>query len=277
VNIFLTGSSGTIGRNFSGEIAKLDIDLSQNKSLVIPELNKGRFNFIHAAAIVGDIAVRSNIKKSYQINVEATKKIAELCIDSDLNKFLYVSTSHVYKRNSEFIVEESEIEPSGVYSEQKRIAELELLEIFKNAPENLIIARVFSILDWDTSEHSLGGAVKNLITGKIDSLNFGEDIRDFMKPYTAAEIISKLILNNNAFGIFNVCSSVPKKVSSAALEMLSQVGKSELWNKIIPNKSSNPFMVGDNKKLLDYLPIGIPPWVPSLPHDMNESLRNYIS
>jgi hypothetical protein len=38
VNTFLTGSSGTIGRNFSGTIAKLNVDLSQNGSFAIPEL-----------------------------------------------------------------------------------------------------------------------------------------------------------------------------------------------------------------------------------------------
>jgi nucleoside-diphosphate-sugar epimerase len=275
VNTFLTGSSGTIGRNFSGTIAKLNIDLSQNGSFAIPELNSGRFNFIHAAAIVGDAAVKSDIKKAYKINVEATKKIAELCITSDLNKFLYISTSHVYKSNYELISENSEIEPMSVYSEQKRMAELELLGIFKNTPENLIVARVFSILDWDTSEYSLGGAVRKLITGKIESINYGEDIRDFMKPLTVTETISKLILNNDAFGIFNICSSIPKKISSVVLEMLLQVGKGDLVNKIIPNESLNPFRVGSNKKLLDYIPSKIPEWTPSLRPDMNESLQNY--
>ena len=163
----------------------------------------------------------------------------------------------------------------SVYSEQKRMAELELLGIFKNTPENLIVARVFSILDWDTSEYSLGGAVRKLITGKIESINYGEDIRDFMKPLTVTETISKLILNNDAFGIFNICSSIPKKISSVVLEMLLQVGKGDLVNKIIPNESLNPFRVGSNKKLLDYIPSKIPEWTPSLRPDMNESLQNY--
>lgn len=268
---FLTGGSGTIGKNFPESVIRLNIDLEQNKGLEVPEIKKCRFNFIHAAAIVGNLAVSSNLKKAYKINVESTKILAELCLSSDLNKFLYVSTSHVYKRNSEFIDENSDIEPTSAYSDQKRMAEIELTEIFRNIPEKLLILRVFSILDWDMPEYSLGGAVRKLISEKINLINYGDDIRDFMTPFIAAKTISELILNTNADGILNVCTSKPRKVSDAVGEMLVQAGKSHLTNQIIANKSSNPIMVGSNKKLLNYLPNGIPEWVPSLPFYKNEN------
>ena len=72
------------------------------------------------------------------------------------------------------------MDPVGAYAEQKIEAEQAVVEVFKETPEKLCIVRVFSVLDWDVADFTLGRAIKNLT---IPSSNFklpnSDDVRDF--------------------------------------------------------------------------------------------------
>lgn len=263
MDIFATGTTGTIGKYLKSSVQPIQIELEHDFDLPREVLESKNFAFIHLGGIVGAEAVSRNVELAHEINVTATRLLAEKCIESGVKKFIYVSTSHVYKSSANVLDENCETFPTTKYAEQKRLAEIEVLEAFKAIPERLVVARVFSILDWGTPEFTLGGAVLKLLNEKITHLNSGLDLRDFLTPEKVASVLIEIAICDQLFGIVNICSSHPISISEAVGRMLSESGRSDLIARVVPEKSSNPVIVGSNQKLLNALPHLELSWTPS--------------
>ena len=84
-------------------------------------IGKSLFNtssvVLHAAGIVGNEAVSKDINISRKINIDGTKKSAEISRDSSISRFIYVSSSHVYAPTDGLLVESSKVDPAGAYAE----------------------------------------------------------------------------------------------------------------------------------------------------------------
>ena len=130
-------------------------------------------------------------------------------------------------------------------------------------PEQLIVARVFSILDWGTPEFTLGGAVLKLLNGEINKINSGLDLRVFLTPQRVASILIEVAKCDHLFGIVNICGSNPISIAEAVGRMLSESGRSDLLDRVVSEKSLNPVIVGSNQKLLNALPHLELSWMPS--------------
>jgi nucleoside-diphosphate-sugar epimerase len=197
MDIFATGTTGTIGRYLTNNVRSIDIELGHEFELP-PELYESKdFAFIHLAGTVGVQAVSKNVELAHKINVTGTRLLAEKCVANGVRKFIYVSTSHVYKQSAHLLDESCETYPITKYAEQKRLAEIEVLDAFKDIPERLVVARVFSILDWGTPEFTLGGAVLKLLKGEVTSLNSGLDLRDFLTPQKVASVLVEVAACNS--------------------------------------------------------------------------------
>jgi nucleoside-diphosphate-sugar epimerase len=261
--IFATGTTGTIGKFLMGDVHPISIELGEQFELPAQLSESNNFALIHLAGIVGVQAVSKNIELAHKINVTATRRLAERCIARGVKKFVYVSTSHVYKQSTELLDEQSETHPTTKYAEQKRLAELEVLDAFKDIPERLVVARVFSILDWGTPEFTLGGAVLKLFEGEITSLNSGLDLRDFLTPQKVASVLLEVAACDHLFGIVNICSSNSISIAEATGRMLSESGRPELSSGVVSENSINPVIIGNNQKLLKALPHLDLKWNPS--------------
>jgi nucleoside-diphosphate-sugar epimerase len=263
MNTYITGATGTIGRHFVNSARKIDVDLEKDFVLSPEIASKGEFTLVHLAGKVGVEAVSRDIDLAFKVNVTSSRLLAEECIKAGIKKFIYVSTSHVYQRSNELLDENSPTNPLNVYSQQKRMAELEIIDAFRATPERLVIARVFSILDWGTPEFTLGGAVLKLLRGEISSLNAGMDLRDFLTPKKVASILMEIAVSTQLSGIVNICSSNPISIADAAGRMLKEAGAPELALKIVSEHSMNPVIVGSNQKLKKAIPNLDLQWVPS--------------
>lgn len=261
--IFATGTTGTIGQYLRNCARPMHIKLERDFELPTDLLASADFALIHLAAIVGERAVTKNIELAHQINVTATRRLAEKCIESGVKKFVYVSTSHVYRSSVNVLDENCETYPNTKYSEQKRLAEIAVLDAFKEMPERLVVARIFSILDWGTPEFTLGGAVLKLLNGEINNINSGLDLRVFLTPQKVACILMEVAKCDQLFGIVNICGSNPISIAEAVGRMLSESGRPDLIARVISETSSNPIIVGSNKKLLEALPHLELSWTPS--------------
>jgi nucleoside-diphosphate-sugar epimerase len=262
--VAVTGKSGTIGKHFPKSTYNLKSDLTKDISAEIEYISGQKFSIIHSAGIVGEVAVQSNIKHAFNVNVNATKILADKALSSGVEKFIFISTAHVYKSGFLILDEKSEVEPINNYADQKRQAEIEIEKLFVNFPDKLIIARVFSILDWGMTDISLGGKIQKLISGKVGHIDCGDDVRDFLTPKSVASILYKLVKIKNAQGYINICTSNSLKISGAIEVMLNQCGESDLLNKINGGTSNYPFIVGCNKKLKKILPEHQYEWSPNL-------------
>lgn len=246
--IIASGLSGTIGshlKNFGV------IPLNQRLDEVTEEANiKTGDLYFHLGGIVGPGKVKDQPKLSQIVNVESVKKLAHLSREQNVERFIFISTSHVYGPVISQITEENQVQPVNLYAEQKFQAEEVLREIYSDNPEGLIIIRVFSILGWDTKPFTLGGAMRKLVEDPSFHIENGDDIRDFLTPKQAGEAIYEIGTTKHVHQTINLCTGHGTSIKEAAMGMLSLAGNSPELARVRDGNSETPRIVGD-PRLLD--------------------------
>ena len=156
--LFLTGKSGTIGKHFRKHSDSTFFDVTDRNDAEkwFKERNLLGATFLHLAALVGESQVSLDLKRATEVNVTGTINVAKLALQQGVERFLFASTSHIYKPSSSAIGEEYEKVPQNIYAQTKFEAENALLEIFKDDLDKLVIFRIFSILDFGTPGYNLG-------------------------------------------------------------------------------------------------------------------------
>jgi nucleoside-diphosphate-sugar epimerase len=264
MTIYATGTTGTIGKHLQNKVEQLEVDLGATDFELPGEVYKSGNCLLHLAGLVGPQLVEEDLEYSHQVNVVSTERLGRQLLQSSSNRLVYVSTSHVYKPSLSAIKESDPISPQNSYAQQKREAELALVELFSKEPERLCIARVFSVLDWDVASFTLGGGIAKLCDESSSYiLNNCDDIRDFLTPKTIAGALLEISKSSGLSGVINVCSSLGSSVGDAARKMLASRGVEVPEDRMKVGFSSNPFVVGDNSKLLAALPNLDLSWVPS--------------
>ena len=262
--IYATGTSGTIGKHFGSRVSKISIDLENIlKSFSIPDLGSTD-SILHLAGIVGAVNVNTNPEKSHRINVAGAIELAQYARDKKIAKFVYVSSAHVYASSKFILDENSSTDPESLYAKQKFETERNIINIFEGAHEKLCIVRIFSVLDWDMSDSTLGGAIKKLTeTNSETVLRNIDDVRDFLTPKQVANALIAIANESSLTGIVNLCSGVGTSVMNAAQKMFESSGFKFPTERIVKGNSNNPYIVGSNSKLTSYIPNLDLNWKPS--------------
>ena len=114
--LFGTKSIKEIENNKNLEIVKGDIrDLS-----IVSKSLKNIESVIHLASIVGAQSSELDPKTSIEINLMATRNIAELCKMYKIKQLVFASTCSVYgAQPNQFISENSEVNPLDSYGQSK--------------------------------------------------------------------------------------------------------------------------------------------------------------
>lgn len=149
--ILITGGSGLLGQylNLTAENEILTIhnnNVGNCKNFNTGKLNITDFNLleetfssfkpdivIHSAAITNPIQLPGqNPKDVYNINVNATSQIAELCKQHE-SKLIYISTDLVYAGyRGSMLTEDSKLIPVSLYAETKLMGEMKIQSTFDN-------------------------------------------------------------------------------------------------------------------------------------------------
>ena len=110
-------------KNNNLEIVKADIrDINEDITF------KGYDAIIHLANIANDPSVDLDPTLSWEVNVLATKKLVEMCINNNLKKFIYASSGSVYGIKDELnVTEDLDLVPISTYNKTKMICERLLL------------------------------------------------------------------------------------------------------------------------------------------------------
>jgi nucleoside-diphosphate-sugar epimerase len=252
MGIFATGTTGTIGKSLSQNVEALKVDLTSDLSKSDIPILKGD-TLIHLAGIVGPKLVAENVQRAFDINVTGTIKLAESALANDVCKFVYISTSHIYADSSEPISETSLVDPKNIYSEQKALAESELLKLFEGNSQKLLILRVFSVLDWNCKPFTLGGLVERIVNGGSDTVLNSKDERDFLAPAQIAYAIEKFSNLNHLWGVYNICSGESRSIKSAVIKMMDEINFPIGGIVFEDNFSKIPVIVGDDTKTTNAL------------------------
>jgi nucleoside-diphosphate-sugar epimerase len=196
--------------------------------------------------------------------VLGTINLARVALKSNISKFVLVSTSHVYAKSNRLLFEHSKVSPLSEYAEQKLQAEQAITEMFKDFPTKLCIVRVFSVLDWDTPQYTLGDTVRKIVLGDPNAfVRFVDDIRDFLTPEQVANSLIKIAKTENLTGIVNLSSAQGMTVFDAVSVMLELAGVGLKADLLHRGKSEIPRIVGSNSKLKNQIPDLELSWSPS--------------
>jgi nucleoside-diphosphate-sugar epimerase len=255
--LFLTGKSGTIGKHFRKQSNSTFFDVADRNDAEkwFKERDLLGATFLHLAALVGESQVSSDLKRAVEVNITGTINVAKLALQQGVKRFLFASTSHIYRSSSGAISEEYEKFPQNTYAQMKFEAENALLEIFKDDFDKLVIFRIFSILDFGTAAYTLGGRVTEAINNQKKILiKCALDRRDFLTPRNVSNAIEYCIHSNLAGGIYNICSGEPRTVKEAVEQMLVTANLPLNFFEFENKHSNSPEIFGNNSKIIKAAP-----------------------
>jgi nucleoside-diphosphate-sugar epimerase len=102
---------------------------------------------IHLGAIVGDPACAVDDKLTVEINLMATRMIAEVAKGSGVGRFIFASTCSVYGASDQMLDERSELNPVSLYARSKIASEKVLLKMVNErfAPAILRFGTIYGL------------------------------------------------------------------------------------------------------------------------------------
>jgi len=200
----------------------------------VVEAMQGIDSVIHIGAIVGDPACALDEEFTIEVNLTATRMIAEVAKAQGIRRFIFASTCSVYGASDECLDERSALNPVSLYARSKIASERVLQKITSDEfrPTILRFGTVYGL-----SGRTRFDLVVNLLTAKavVDSkiTVFGADQwRPFVHVEdTALAVVKVLEAPLAAVGgeIFNVGSDAQNKTLGQIGEMIrAQVPTAEL-------------------------------------------------
>ncbi|HKK15611.1 MAG TPA: SDR family oxidoreductase [Gammaproteobacteria bacterium] len=235
INILVTGHRGYIGSVLIPDLVKagyrnitgLDSDLYRDSSLYshplkIREIEKdirditiddvsGYDAVIHLAGLSNDPLGELRPELTYEINLDATRRLAELARKAGVKRFVFSSSCSVYGASIDVeLTEDSEVNPVTTYAKSKYFAELELSKLANDnfCPVSLRNATVFGL----SPKLRFDLVVNNLVawacsTGKIFLKSDGTAWRPLVHVNDISSAIIKIITapTHSVFNqVFNV-------------------------------------------------------------------------
>jgi nucleoside-diphosphate-sugar epimerase len=224
--IAITGSTGVIGSKLSSKTVSLKCRLEAPESEMINELKKIKPTVvIHLAGMSLADECEKNPLKCHELNVEGSKKWFQASLTANVQKFVFASTSHVYADSQKPIQTDDPLGPANLYGKSKMLAESELTKLAQNGSTQLMIARIFSLLDENSKPGFLYPNLiiraKNKDYSPIPGLN---SVRDFLTSSEIADKILKLANSSKAISVVNICSGKPTSIKDLASRIYSQFG-----------------------------------------------------
>ncbi len=161
----------------------------------IVEAVKGVHSVVHLGAIVGDPACALNEELTTEVNLMATKMIAEICKGFRVKRFIFASTCSVYGASDDVLDERSRLNPVSLYAKTKIACERVLQEM-ANQDFSPVILRFSTI--FGLSGRTRFDLVANLLTAKAHfehkiTVYGGDQWRPFLHVDDAAESVMAAI------------------------------------------------------------------------------------
>jgi nucleoside-diphosphate-sugar epimerase len=188
----------------------LDIHIGDSRevSSVVQSMD-GVDAVVHLGEIVGDPACAVNDDVTIQINIAATRMIAEAAKGYGIGRFIYVSSCSVYGASDQILNEESKVEPLSLYAKAKVAAE-DSLGSLAGTDFHPVILRLATVFGF--SPRPRFDLVVNLLVAKaIQEGDITVIGGDQWRPFVHVKDVSRAIkmilespLGNIAGNVYNV-------------------------------------------------------------------------
>jgi FlaA1/EpsC-like NDP-sugar epimerase len=165
-----------------------------------------RPNFVfHAAAYKHVPIMEDNPHEAIKVNILGTKTIADIALEYNVDKFLFVSTDKA-------------VNPTNVMGTSKRISELYVLELNKQQRTEFIITRFGNVLG--SSGSVIPTFIKNLNENRNLQITHKDIIRYFMSIPEASQLVIQSITIGNGGEILLFDMGEPVKIINLAKNLL---------------------------------------------------------
>lgn len=172
--ILVTGATGFVGKRVCNMLLQnnhkiriisrtpsTEFDDVIVSDLSVDSINKNIFDnvstVIHLAGYAHDVKSKGNKEDYLKLNVQASKKLAEIAKNCGVSSFIYLSSTKAGP-NNDFTSSEKEAE--GLYGESKRSAEIAILDVASSSNMRINIIRPALIYG-----PNVKGNLKLMITG----------------------------------------------------------------------------------------------------------------
>lgn len=156
---------------------------------------------VHLAAYVGEVICKENINYVYGVNSDSAVNMAKFCDENNI-QFLFLSTCSNYGKSKEMVDEQSELNPSGLYSTSKIQAENEILEKYKSS---LILrcATLFGVSHRMRVDLTINQLIYEMLRDGVITVYGEEAWRPYLHVEDAVNMII-LILEKKLSGVYNL-------------------------------------------------------------------------
>jgi len=163
MKIFVTGGSGFIGRHLCWALARdghsvtvgdvrnplingvdfVPIDIMRPGT--IPNL-RGYNAVVHLAAVLGVVNSEKNPRMTLDVNIDGTRNILNSCMEGEVDRFLFTSSSEVYGEPAKTPIREDDFfNPVSPYGVSKIVGEEYVKVVSKTCGMKYNIFRLFSV------------------------------------------------------------------------------------------------------------------------------------
>ena len=246
MKIFVTGSTGFIGRNFIKKYSNQYefVVLSKNPNLdsksfsdknitiengliedsnVINTITKHKPDVIvHLASLTGVQICEKNPDEAFKINVDGTINVIKAC-STISSKIIFLSSREVYGESKNTISnEEDPLIPTNVYGLSKMVGEILVRSYSKKNNFDFTILRPTNIYG-PGSTHGIYDLIKNAILDKKIKLFGGKQLLNLIYVDDVIEVINHVLTDKRSSGqIFNVGSNDTITIEELA-KMVSEI------------------------------------------------------
>lgn len=201
---------------------------------------------IHLAAIVGDPACAADTELAVNVNFNATVRLADMCKDRKIKRFVFASTCSVYGvGKKDVLTEDSEVNPVSLYAETRLYGERGILSLVdKNfQPVLLRLGTIFGLSPRMRFDIIVNYLTQKAIREKQISIFGGEQWRPLLHVADAARSFQTAMespLDKVGNQIFNVAMDnlqiksigeyIRKYVPEAAVKQIDKLADKRSYN-----------------------------------------------
>ena len=223
MSIFLTGSSGFVGKNIVSYFGKL---LPINKYKRGSVINIQEDVVIHLAGKAHDLKNTSNIQEYYVVNTELTKTVFDAFLKSDAKVFITLSSVKAVADQVENILLEDVIpNPFTHYGKSKLLAEEYIFS--QQIPEGKRFYILRPCMIHGPGNKGNLNLLYNLVSKGLPwPLGGYENARSYLSIENLCFIIKELIENEYIpSGVYNVADDVPLSTNAIIMLIAETKGK----------------------------------------------------
>jgi len=257
--VLVTGGAGFIGSHLVDSLLSKGFDV-----VVLDDLSTGRFENIKSHLneesfrfIQGDIRDREVLRKAldgvdavfhlaaitsvpysvehpditFEVNVGGTRVLLESCLDFNVGRFVYVSTSAVYGDPKYLPIDEDHpTEPISPYGESKLEAEELCLRFYKDYGLDVTVFRLFNVYGLRQRNDQYGGVIARFIeclsSGKPPVIyGDGSQTRDFIYVGDVVKAFIRSLYREGLSGkVLNVATGNPTSIRELAYTLMRLFG-----------------------------------------------------